>query len=147
MVIGVSLWVRARDHAAVTQSGALRARLDVHLVLPGGTRLVLAVLFGNLGILWSRIELGSAVRPAARRACSGCTTSPRVFGASNAVDLLSGFVAGMLALALSEAAYMAEIVRAGIQSVDPGQSEAAEALGMSRTARRCGGSCCPRRCG
>ena len=38
----------------------------------------------------------------------------------------------MLALGLSEAAYMAEIVRAGIQSVDPGQSEAASALGMSR---------------
>ena len=36
------------------------------------------------------------------------------------------------ALALSEAAYMAEIVRAGIQSVDPGQAEAAEALGMTR---------------
>ena len=41
-------------------------------------------------------------------------------------------MAGLLALALSEAAYMAEIVRAGIQSVDPGQTEAAAALGMSR---------------
>jgi polar amino acid transport system permease protein len=41
-------------------------------------------------------------------------------------------VAGMLALGLSEAAYMAEIVRAGIQSIDPGQSEAAVALGLSR---------------
>jgi polar amino acid transport system permease protein len=48
------------------------------------------------------------------------------------VDLLTGFVAGMLALGLSEAAYMAEIVRAGIQSIDVGQSEAASALGMSR---------------
>ena len=46
--------------------------------------------------------------------------------------LLTGFTAGMLALALSEAAYMAEIVRAGMQSVDQGQTEAAEALGMSR---------------
>jgi len=47
-------------------------------------------------------------------------------------DLLAGFVAGMLALGLSEAAYMAEIVRAGIQSIDPGQGEAAVALGLSR---------------
>ncbi len=39
----------------------------------------------------------------------------------------------MLALGLSEAAYMAEIVRAGIQSIDPGQSEAAVALGLSRS--------------
>jgi polar amino acid transport system permease protein len=38
----------------------------------------------------------------------------------------------MLALGLSEAAYMAEIVRAGIQSIDVGQGEAASALGMSR---------------
>jgi polar amino acid transport system permease protein len=38
----------------------------------------------------------------------------------------------MLALSLSEAAYMAEIVRAGIQSIDPGQAEAAAAIGLSR---------------
>ena len=55
----------------------------------------------------------------------------RLFG-FDARDLLSGFLAGMLALALSEAAYMAEIVRAGMESVDAGQSEAAQALGLSR---------------
>jgi polar amino acid transport system permease protein len=38
---------------------------------------------------------------------------------------------GGLALGLSEAAYMAEIARAGILSVDKGQAEAAQALGMS----------------
>lgn len=38
---------------------------------------------------------------------------------------------GSLALGLSEAAYMAEIARAGILSVDKGQTEAAQALGMS----------------
>ncbi|MBK6870339.1 MAG: amino acid ABC transporter permease [Kineosporiaceae bacterium] len=45
---------------------------------------------------------------------------------------------GILGLGLSEAAYMAEIARAGILSVDPGQREAAQALGMStnRTMRR-----------
>lgn len=47
-------------------------------------------------------------------------------------DIFRGFVAGLIGLALSEGAYMAEIVRAGIQSVDPGQAEAAHALGMSR---------------
>jgi len=47
-------------------------------------------------------------------------------------DIFRGFVAGLLGLALSEGAYAAEIVRAGIQSVDPGQTEAAAALGMSR---------------
>ncbi len=43
-----------------------------------------------------------------------------------------GLMGGILGLALSEAAYMAEIARAGILSVDKGQTEAAEALGMSR---------------
>lgn len=39
---------------------------------------------------------------------------------------------GILGLGLSEAAYMAEIARAGIMSVDKGQTEAAQALGMPR---------------
>ncbi len=38
----------------------------------------------------------------------------------------------MLALGLNEGAYMAEIVRAGIISVDEGQTEAAKALGMTQ---------------
>jgi len=41
-------------------------------------------------------------------------------------------VAGTLALALNEAAYMTEIIRAGLQAVDPGQIDAAKALGMNR---------------
>ena len=45
--------------------------------------------------------------------------------------LITQFAAAILGLGLNEAAYMAEIVRAGIGSVDQGQSEAAEALGMS----------------
>jgi polar amino acid transport system permease protein len=39
--------------------------------------------------------------------------------------------AAILGLSLNEAAYMAEIVRAGILSVDPGQMEAAKSLGMT----------------
>lgn len=50
----------------------------------------------------------------------------------DANNLITPFVAASLALALNEAAYMAEIVRAGILSVDEGQSEAAEALGMTK---------------
>jgi polar amino acid transport system permease protein len=38
--------------------------------------------------------------------------------------------AGILALAINEGAYMSEIVRAGILSIDPGQMEAAKSLGM-----------------
>jgi polar amino acid transport system permease protein len=46
-------------------------------------------------------------------------------------DVITPFMAAILGLGLNEAAYMAEIVRAGIGGVDAGQSEAAEALGMS----------------
>jgi polar amino acid transport system permease protein len=45
--------------------------------------------------------------------------------------LITQFAAAILGLGLNEAAYMAEIVRAGIGSVDKGQTEAAQALSMS----------------
>jgi polar amino acid transport system permease protein len=44
---------------------------------------------------------------------------------------LSPFAAGILALALSDSAFEAEIFRAGIQSIERGQTEAADALGFS----------------
>lgn len=43
---------------------------------------------------------------------------------------LSALQAGTICLALNCGAYMAEIIRAGIQSVDPGQMEAARSLGL-----------------
>jgi polar amino acid transport system permease protein len=46
--------------------------------------------------------------------------------------LFGSLVGGIIGLSASEAAYMAEIARAGILSVDKGQMEAAQALGMSR---------------
>ncbi|MET9345392.1 amino acid ABC transporter permease [Streptomyces termitum] len=49
------------------------------------------------------------------------------------VDVMQPFMVALLGLGLNEGAYMAEIVRAGIQSVDEGQTEAAHALGMSQT--------------
>jgi polar amino acid transport system permease protein len=94
-------------------------------------RLVLAILFGNLGILWARIEFGLPFDRQIGALFGVDDFEARLFGFS-AVEILTGFVAGMLALGLSEAAYMAEIVRAGIQSVDEGQTEAAQALGMRR---------------
>jgi len=93
-------------------------------------RVVLLVLFGNLGILYSRYELGL---PFDRQLADlvGIDLHARFLGV-DARTVVTGFMAGLLGLALSEAAYMAEIVRAGIQSVDPGQQEAAQACGMGR---------------
>ncbi len=51
-----------------------------------------------------------------------------IFGAS---FTLSALQAGTICLALNCGAYMSEIIRAGIQSIDPGQMEAARSLGLS----------------
>ena len=45
---------------------------------------------------------------------------------------LTAVQSGILGLALSAASYKAEIIRAGIMSVDPGQAEASEALAMTK---------------
>lgn len=44
---------------------------------------------------------------------------------------LTALQAGTVCLALNCGAYMSEIIRAGIQSIDPGQMEAARSLGLS----------------
>lgn len=62
---------------------------------------------------------------------------PGLFSIStNAV--MTPFVAGLLGLGLNESAYMAEIIRAGFNSIDKGQIEAAHAIGMTpgKTLRR-----------
>jgi polar amino acid transport system permease protein len=55
------------------------------------------------------------------------------FWHGSANSFITPLVAAILGLGLNEAAYMSEIVRAGMLSVDPGQTEAAHALGMSHT--------------
>ncbi|MEV0691829.1 amino acid ABC transporter permease [Streptomyces sp. NPDC050388] len=48
-------------------------------------------------------------------------------------SFMTPLLAALLGLGLNEAAYMAEICRAGLLSVDEGQTEASHALGMSHT--------------
>jgi len=48
------------------------------------------------------------------------------------IGTTNGYIAGVLALTLNSAAYVAEIFRAGIQSLDKGQMEAARSLGMNK---------------
>lgn len=57
---------------------------------------------------------------------------PVLFGDTFGISLgLDKFTAGVIALGLNSAAYIAEIMRAGIQSIDLGQSEASASLGLS----------------
>ena len=43
---------------------------------------------------------------------------------------MGAFVAGAITLSLNTGAYMTEIIRGGIQAVDPGQTEASRSLGL-----------------
>jgi polar amino acid transport system permease protein len=78
--------------------------------------LVQVVIWYNLASLFPHLSLGIPFGP---EFTTGSTNS-----------LITKFTAAALGLGLNEAAYMAEIVRAGILSVDEGQTEAAAALGM-----------------
>ncbi len=54
------------------------------------------------------------------------------FGLASLGLRLSAFVVAVLALTINVAAYTAEIMRAGLDSIPPGQIEAGECLGLSR---------------
>jgi polar amino acid transport system permease protein len=95
-------------------------------------RYVLLFFCANLGTLYATYSLGFPFDQQLMHLL-GLHGDLRFLGL-NGNQIFKGFVAGLLGLALSEGAYMAEIVRAGIQSVDAGQTEAASALGMSRGA-------------
>ncbi|MDP9883894.1 polar amino acid transport system permease protein [Sinomonas atrocyanea] len=86
-----------------------------------GTPLLVQLIFWyNLAALFPRIGIGVPL--------GGPT-----FWSANANQIVTPFMAALLGLALNEGAYMAEIVRGGILSVDQGQQEAAVALGMRST--------------
>ncbi|MCZ7415289.1 amino acid ABC transporter permease [Streptomyces sp. WMMC897] len=83
-----------------------------------GTPLLVQIIFwGYAGALYSQLTIGLPFTDV-------------VFFQADTNALLTPVVAALLALALHEAAYASEIVRAGIQSVDTGQTEAAHSLGM-----------------
>jgi len=108
-------------------SGAAWAYVWFFRAIP---RIVLLFFCANLGALYGTYDLGF---PFDQQIMGwlGLSGDLRFLGL-NGNQIFKGFTAGLLGLVLSEGAYMAEIVRAGIQSVDPGQTEAASALGMSR---------------
>jgi polar amino acid transport system permease protein len=84
-----------------------------------GTPVLVQLIFWfNIGALFPTLSLGLPFGPG--------------FHTWSTNSLITPFLASVLGLGLNEAAYMSEIVRAGILSVDEGQTEAASALGMRR---------------
>ncbi|MFD3805530.1 amino acid ABC transporter permease [Streptomyces sp. NPDC058611] len=125
-----TLWLTAAAMALGLGLGTLIAvmRLSASPVLYGlatlfvwvfrGTPLLVQIIFwGYAGALYKYVMIGVPF-----------TDITLLSVETNA--LLTPAVAALLALGLNEAAYASEIVRAGIQSVDPGQAEAAHSLGM-----------------
>lgn len=95
-------------------------------------RLVLLTIMGALGVLFPRgLGIGFPFGPELMDLLG--FSGDLVFLTLDANQLFGGIVGGIIGLGLSEAAYMAEIARAGILSVDEGQREAASALGMSNS--------------
>jgi len=97
----------------------------------GIPRLVLLAMIGSgVGFLYNKVDFGV---PFGQQLASFMgLSSDFTFFTLNVNQFSSTLLAGIIGLGLSEAAYMAEIARAGILSVDQGQAEAAAALGMSR---------------
>jgi polar amino acid transport system permease protein len=97
---------------------------------------LLAILGSGVGYLYSTLRVGV---PFGQQFASALgLSSDLTFFGIDVNTLSNSIIIGIIGLGVSEAAYMAEIARAGILSVDKGQAEAAEALGMSsgKTMRR-----------
>ncbi|MFD6419310.1 amino acid ABC transporter permease [Streptomyces sp. NPDC060194] len=128
--LATTLWLTVAAMALGLALGTLVAvmRLSTNPVLLGlsslfvwvfrGTPLLVQIIFwGYAGALYQHVKIGVPF-----------TDITFVQVATN--DLITPAIAALLALGLNEAAYASEIVRAGIQSVDVGQTEAAHSLGM-----------------
>ncbi len=84
-----------------------------------GTPLLVQLIFWyNLSTLFPEISLGLPWGPS--------------LATWNTNDLITPVTAAIIGLSLNEAAYMAEIIRGGLLSVDKGQYEATDAFGMTR---------------
>ncbi|MFI6503557.1 amino acid ABC transporter permease [Nonomuraea typhae] len=118
MGVGVALGVAAAV-MQLSDSPVLRGAAGLYTWFFRGTPLLVQLIFWfNIGLVFPVVGIGVP------------------FGGPMLVEwpahqLITPFVAAALGLTINEGAYMAEIVRAGIRSVDPGQREAAESLGMS----------------
>ncbi|GAB10850.1 putative amino acid ABC transporter permease protein [Gordonia araii NBRC 100433] len=120
VVLGVALAVMR-----LTDNPVLRSCAWVYIWIFRGTPVYVQLVFwGLFGSIYKRIDIGI----------------PFVtqFAHIDIQALNAAFFFAVIGLGLNEAAYMAEIVRAGISSVGDGQTEASTALGMSwaQTMRR-----------
>jgi polar amino acid transport system permease protein len=118
MLIGIALGVTLAL-MRLSSNRLLSSTSWVYIWFFRGTPLLVQILFLSfIGALYPTIDLGIPFGPS--------------FIHLNSNSLITPFMAGLVALGLNEGAYMSEIVRAGIISVDEGQTQAAKAVGMTQ---------------
>ena len=118
MAIGVALGLLLAV-ARLSPSRPLHAGAALYIWFFRGTPLLVQLLFWyNLAALYPRLGLGIPFGPQ--------------FVSGTANSFITPLAAAIFGLGLNEGAYMAEIVRAGFLSVDEGQTDAAQSLGMTR---------------
>ncbi|WP_219844394.1 amino acid ABC transporter permease [Microbacterium sp. MYb66] len=102
----------------ISSNPILNACAGVYVWFFRGTPLLVQlVILYNVSALYPQITIGIPFGP--------------TFLSGNVNEIVTPYVVAVAALALNEAAYMAEIIRGGLLSVDHGQLEASKALGMS----------------
>jgi polar amino acid transport system permease protein len=105
--------------ARLSRSPVLRAVSWVYIWLFRSVPLIVVLLFlYNFSALYHTLSVGIPFGPA--------------FVRFDETRLATDMVIAVIGLSLNEAAYAAEVVRAGILSVDQGQHEAAAALGLPK---------------
>jgi polar amino acid transport system permease protein len=105
--------------ARLSRNPVLRGVSSLYVWVFRGTPLLVQIIFwGFLGAFYRNVLIGIPF------------THITFFSAPTST-LVDATTAALLALGLNEIAYASEIIRAGIQAVDRGQTEAAQALGMT----------------
>lgn len=112
--LGTALAAMRLSHNAVLRSVSFGYVWLIRSIPP----LVLLLFWYELASLYPRLSLGIPFGPE--------------FVSVRTAHLFTGIVAAFVALTLDVAAFSAEIIRGGLLSVPAGQTEAAEALGLSR---------------
>lgn len=113
MALGIALGV-VFAVMAMSQNPVFRGVAAVYIWFFRGTPLILQLLLWfNLALVFPRLGI------------------PDLFSIRT-VEVMTPFVATLLGLGINQGAYTAEVVRSGILSVDAGQTEAAQAIGMTR---------------
>ena len=125
--------------------GARQNTVWNYFVLGVGNTLLItifAVFFGFLlGLLfallrWSKNLLFHSIAVAYIEFIRGTPMMVQVmfvyFGIGELIQDIPAVVAGIIAISINSGAYVAEIIRSGVQAVNHGQTEAARSLGMSK---------------